>query len=136
MKKLLTLALCLFCWAGMSHADENAFFSYGPLELNVPFKVGRLVYLYDFKAVPGEANKVGGESPFLTLWDKVEGTLGVVTSLAGNGAPFVGGNVLVGNLLEKWVTLPPDFSIGGFAGWDFRAENPTLGIKASIALWK
>lgn len=136
MKRIIMVAACLLCWTGMSYADDAAYFKAGPLELNIPFKVGRIVYLYDFNAPVGEANRVGGETPFVKLWNRVEGTLGVTTSLSGAGVPFVGGNVLLGNVLDKYITLPPDLAIGGFAGWDFRQEDATYGLKASIRLWQ
>jgi len=131
MKKL-AIAMCLLCWAGMVYADENAYFKAGPLELNIPLKVARATYMYDAKA---KQNLVGAESPFATLWGKVEGTMGAVTSLEGQGTPFVGGNILIGNLLDKYVTLPAEFSIGGFGGFNFHSEMPMYGLKASVKIW-
>lgn len=132
MKKLLVLCACLLCWAGLSYADDSAYFKAGPLELNIPLKTTRATYIYDFK---GKQNLVGGESPFLTLWGKVEGTIGAVTSLEAQGTPFVGGNVLIGNVLDRWVTLPTDFSIGAVGGWNFNAEQALYGLKASVKVW-
>ena len=133
MKKLYTLVtICLLSAVSYAHADDNAFFKVGPLELNVPFKTASVTYLYDFNA---NQNLVGGETSIVTLWNRVEGTVGAVTSLQGQGTPFVGGNILLGNLLDRWVALPPELKIGGFGGWDFRAESPIYGIKASIQLW-
>lgn len=130
MKKLLSV--CLLCMAGFAFADDPAFFKIGPLELNIPFKTTRVVYLFDFGA---KANLVGGETPLLTLWNKVEGDVGAVTSVQGQGTPFVGGNVLIGNLLDKWVTLPTDFSVGFFGGYDFHTKAPIYGPKASLKIW-
>ena len=131
MKKLL-FSLCLFCLAGLSFADDAAFFKVGPLALNIPLKTANVVYMYDFHQ---NANLVGAESPVVTLWNKVEGTVGAVSSLQGQGTPFVGGNILVGNIFDKYVTLPAGFSIGGFGGWDFRAEESIYGLKASTKIW-
>lgn len=124
--------MALFAVVLKAHADDTAYFSYGPLSLNVPFKTARATYLYDFHA---KQNLVGGETPVVTLWNRVEGTGGVVTSLQGQGTPFVGGNIIIGNLLDKYVTLPTDFLIGGFGGWNFNAKAPIYGLKASMKIW-
>lgn len=115
-----------------AHADDNAYFKYGPLSLNVPLKTVQVVYMYDFRATQ---NLVGGETPILTLWDRLEGDFGAVTSLEGAGTPFVGGNLLIGNLLDKWVTLPADLKVGGFGGYNFNTDHPIYGLKASYKLW-
>ena len=65
----------------------------------------------------------------------MEGTVGVVTSLSGKGSPTIGGDIIIGNLLEKWVTLPADINIGGFAARDFNAGGWLYGVKASTKLW-
>ena len=130
MKRLFAvLALML---ASTAYADDNAYFKAGPLELNIPFKSTRVVYLFDFKA---HQSLVGGETPFLTLWNRLEGTGGVVTSLDGAGTPFLGGNVIVGNLLERYVALPTDFLIGAFGGYNARSEQPVFGLKGSLKIW-
>lgn len=132
MRKLLLAAIALMGFSVLAYG-EDAFFKVGPLELDIPLKTGRAVYLYDFR---GEQTLVGAETPVLTLWNRVEGTAGVVSSLEGNGSPFLGGNVLVGNLLQKYVTLPEDLAVGGFLGHDFNSEASMYGLKASIKLWK
>jgi len=136
MKKLLIVSLAslgILCNVPkLSIADDAAFFKIGPLSLNVPFKTGMVTYMYDFNA---NKNLIGGETILATVWDRVEGTLGAVTSLDGQGTPFVGGNILLGNLLDRWVTLPSDIRIGGFGGYDFNAETPIYGLKASYKLW-
>lgn len=141
MKKLLAI-LCLFCGIqGVAHADDTAFFKLGPLALNVPFKSVSVTYLFDFHA---NESLVGGETPIASLFDnpateafdpRIEGVVGAVTSLQGQGTPFVGGNILVGNLVDKWVSLPSDLKIGGYGGWNFHTEAPIYGLKASIAIW-
>lgn len=135
MRKLLSVvamvAGLLSVGAGSLKA-EDAFLKLGPLELAIPFKTANVTYMYDFNA---NKNLVGGETVIATLWGKVEGTAGVVTSLDGQGAPFLGGNILIGNLLERWVSLPEEFKIGGFGGYDFRADSPMYGLKASIKIW-
>ena len=135
MKSKLPVFLALFLMfsvGGICRADDAAYFSYGPLSLNIPLKTARVTYLFDFKA---KQNLVGGETPVVTLWNRIEGTVGAVTSLEGQGTPFIGGNVLIGNLVEKWVTLPSDLTVGGFGGWNFRTAAPIYGLKASVKLW-
>ena len=133
MRKLF-IAIAVLCASPIrpAFADDNAYFKAGPLELNIPFKTAAVTYMYDFKA---HQSLVGGETPIATLWGRVEGTVGAVTSLDGQGTPFVGGNVLIGNLIEKWVTLPSDFKIGGFGGWNFHSEAPIYGLKTSMRIW-
>ena len=130
MKRLLAGVL-LFCLCGIAMADDTAFFKVGPLSLNIPLKTTSVTYLYD---VQGNQNMVGGETPIISLWDKVEGTVGVVTSLDGNGTPFVGGNINVGNTLDKWVSLGP-INIGVFGGYDFKREAAIFGPKAATKIW-
>lgn len=133
MKKchLLLIAL-VFSICSVAHADDTAFFKLGPLSLNVPFKTASVTYLYDFNA---KKNLVGGETPIVTLWERLEGTVGAVTSLEGQGAPFVGGNLLLGNVLSRYIALPEDLKVGGFGGWDFNSDAPIYGLKASYKLW-
>lgn len=133
MKKLYILAvLCVLGGVSFTHADDTAFFKFGPLELNIPFKTAAVTYLYDFNA---KKNLVGGETPIVTLWQRLEGTVGAVTSLEGQGAPFVGGNILLGNVLARYIALPEDLKVGGFGGWDFNQDAPIYGLKASYKLW-
>lgn len=133
MNKLLLLALALvFTPHGPAHAEDPAYFKAGPLSLTVPLKTVRATYMYDFNA---NQNLVGGETPFARLFDRVEGTFGAVTSLEGQGTPFVGGNVLLGNVLERYIALPPDLAIGGFGGWNFNTDAPIYGLKASVKIW-
>lgn len=132
MRKLLLALAIVFGVSVAASADESAFFKAGPLELSIPLKTTRIVYLFDFN---GNRSLVGGETPIIRLWDKVEGTVGAVTSLDGIGAPFVGGNVLIGNVLQKYVTLPEEFNLGAFGGRDFRADQYIYGLKASLKVW-
>lgn len=115
-----------------SHADDNAYFTAGPVSLNIPLKTAAVTYLFDFKA---NQNLVGGETPVITVWNRLEGDIGAVTSLQGAGTPFVGGNLLIGNILDQWITLPSDLKIGGFGGYNFRTDAPIYGLKASYKLW-
>lgn len=133
MKKLLVLLAVIALWPiRPAMADDNAFFKAGPLSLSIPLKTARATYMFDFNA---NQNLIGGETPIASLWNRVEGTIGAVTSLQGQGTPFVGGNILVGNLLDKYVSLPSDLAIGGFGGWNFNSDAPIYGLKASVRLW-
>lgn len=132
MKRLVLLAGLLLVGPRFAFADDNAYFKAGPLSLNIPLKTVQVTYMFDFNA---NKNLVGGETPVVTLWDKVEGTVGAVTSLEGEGTPFVGGNILLGNVVQKYITLPEDLKIGGFGGYDFRTDAAIYGLKASYKLW-
>jgi len=133
MKRLVLLAGLIVGCLGSAVAEEvPAYFKLGPLELNIPLKTVKATYLYDFNA---HQNLVGGETPFITLWNRIEGVGGAVTSLEGQGTPFVGGNILIGNLLDRYITLPQDFSIGGFGGWNFRTDAAVYGLKGSVKIW-
>lgn len=129
---MLALAVLASLCPKPARADDPLSLPLGPLTLTVPLKSVRVTYLYDFHA---SQNLVGGETPFITAWNRVEGTLGAVTSLQGQGTPFLGGNILVGNLLDRYVTLPADLAIGGFGGYNVNASAPIYGIKASVKLW-
>lgn len=135
MKSKFLAFLALFLMFGPlrpAAADDPVFFKYGPLSLNIPLKTMSVTYMYDFHSTQ---NLVGGETVIATIWDRIEGTAGAVTSLRGQGTPFVGGNIIIGNLLDRWVSLPSEFKIGGFGGYDFNAETSMYGLKASVALW-
>lgn len=136
MKKLL-LALCLFCGiVGAAHADDTAYFKIGPLALNVPFKTADVVYLFNaLDKVGDNRSLIGGETTVFTVWDRVSGTVGVVTSGAGNGLFFVGADINTGNLLDKIISLGP-IRIGGFGSYDTRNDSWMAGPKASILLWQ
>src|SRR5260370_10805192 len=130
MKKLIVA--CLLCWAGLAWSYDTTYFSYGPISLNIPLKTTSVVYLYDFHQ---RQNLVGGETPVITGWNRVEGTVGGITSLQGAGTPFIGGKVLIGNVLHKYLTLPMDLKLGGLRGWNFRLQDAIYGLKTSIKLW-
>lgn len=131
MKKLMMLAVLLLT-ASVAMADDNAYFKLGPLELNIPFKTAKVTYMFDFHE---DKNLVGGETVVASLFNQIEGTIGAVTSLEGQGTPFVGGNILIGNVVDKFITLPEDFTIGGFGGYNFRVNAPMYGLKASVKIW-
>lgn len=134
MKKLLLLlAAVLVLGPKFAFADDNAFFKAGPLELNIPFKTASVVYLYDGI---NQRSLTGGETPIFTVWNKVSGTVGVVTTIDNaSGAPFLGADLDLGNALERFVSLGP-IKLGGWGGRDFRESKWMGGVKASLPLWQ
>lgn len=132
MKKGLLAFVVLVGMVGIAKADETAYFSYGPLSLNIPFKTADVVYLYDGV---NQRSLTGGETTIFTVFNKVRGTVGVVTTIQNaQGAPFVGADVDLGNALDRFLNLGP-IQIGGFGGRDFREDRWIGGLKASLLLW-
>ncbi len=123
--------LTLHAMADPAPEETNIYLEAGPLKLTVPFKSVDVVYLFDGL---NQRSLVGGETTILTLWDKVSATAGGVTSLQGAGTPFLGFDIALGNVLDRYVNLGP-LRIGGFGGRDFRARLWVAGLKASILLW-
>lgn len=143
MKKLLLLAAVFLMWsskpamamADMAEAESNAYFEIGPLNLTIPFKTAEVVYLFNALDNTGtERNLIGGETTIFTVWDRVSGTVGVVTSPSGNGTFFIGADVNTGNALDRFLSLGP-IRIGGFGAYDSRNDSWMAGPKASLALW-
>lgn len=118
--------------ASLCRADEKAYFKAGPLELNVPFQTGDVVYLFNaLDRETKERSLVGAETTVFTVWNKVSGTLGMVTSATGAGTFFLGADI---NVLERVVNLGP-LRVGGFGGYDSRNDAWMAGPKCSIQLW-
>lgn len=133
MKKLMML--CLLCMAGGSFADSPAYFKTGPLELNIPFKAVDVVYLFNALDKQGkDRSLVGGETTVFTVWQKVSGTVGVVTNGGGAGTFFVGADIATGNTLDKFISLGP-LRVGGFGGYDTRNSAWMAGPKCSLSIW-
>lgn len=132
LNKSLIVLFLLSAGAVSLHADD-VLFRIGPLDLNIPFKTAQATYLYDFKL---NENLIGAETPVLTLWNKLEGTVGAVTSLQGQGTPFIGGNVKLSELLPGLVNFPTGFSVGAFGGRNFNQGEWIYGLKASTRLWQ
>lgn len=144
MKKLLLLLAVLlwpvrpsFAMADPANAaqDTDVYFRVGPLELNIPLKTVDVVYL--FNGLGDDASRrhlVGGETTIFTAWQRLSGTVGVVTSAEGNGALFFGADVNTGNALDRFIDLGP-IRVGGFGAWDSRAGAWMAGPKVSLALW-
>lgn len=124
------LFISLILLASIANADD-AYFKFGPFELTVPFKTADVVYLYD--GINSES-LVGGETTIARGWDKVSATIGVVTSLSGNGTPYCGADLDAGSILQRYVNLG-NIRIGGWGGRNFREGEWSGGLKASTKLW-
>lgn len=136
MKKLLVFLAVFLMWPNRPVFAETAYFKAGPLELNIPFKTADVVYL--FNALDSEIKErslIGAETTVFTVWEKVSGTVGVVTSASGAGTFFLGADLNTGNFLDKVVSLGP-IRIGGFGAYDSRNDSWMAGPKASIQLWQ
>src|SRR5206468_12699854 len=110
---------------------QSIYYHIGPLNLNVPWENVNVVYLYDLQAA---RNLVGGEAVVASLW-RLQGTVGAVTSLDGNGAPFVGGNLWFSNPLPQ-IAILNEVKPGVFAGYDWNRAAAMFGFKAAIPLFQ
>ena len=131
MKKSL-LALCLFCgMAGVAHADDpTIFWSFGKLNVLVPFSDVSAVYLWDFV---GQRSLLGAETPVLSAW-KIQVTAGGVSSLDGRGSPIVGAHLALPNPVQNYASLS-GLKPGVFGGRDFNTKAWIGGIKVSQSIF-
>lgn len=132
MKRLKGIALAVLfgiVFHKPLHADD-ILYQVGPLTLKVPFKTVNVVALYD---AIGKRPLAGAETPLVTLW-KITGDLGAVTTVEAQGAPYVGGHLELGTIVDKWLSLG-DIHFGGFGGYDWNRGSAIAGIKATIPLW-
>lgn len=136
MKKLIVAVFFFVTAIGAVRADEpvqvsdRILWDWGTFKVFVPFKTINAVGLWDFVA---KRSMVGGETPVAAL-NKLQFVAGGVTSLDGQGTPFVGVHFRVLNPTENFVPLA-SFSPGIFAGRNFRDNAWVFGIKASIGLF-
>lgn len=130
MKKvLIALAFCL-AFSGISKAESKVLFDLGTAKVYIPFTSVDTSYLWDFVK---KQSLVGGETPIMS-WKSLEFTGGAVTSLEGEGTPFVGARLNLDNPAEQWVPLA-GVHPGLFAGRDFRNNAWVYGIKASVNIF-
>lgn len=111
-------------------ADPNIFFSLGKLNLYVPFTEIKVTSLYDFV---GQSGLVGAETPIFGVW-KLQFTAGAITSLDGEGSPFVGANLELQNPLSNFVPIT-DLKPGVFGGRDFNKNSWIYGIKVAKSIF-
>ena len=129
MKKLLLIVVLLLASVS-AKADEIAV-NFGPVNLLVPFSSVDAVYQYD---AVGKTSLVGAETPILSVW-KLRFTGGAVTSIDGEGTPFIGANLAISNPAENYVPLV-DVKPGLFVGRNFRTNEWIAGLKASINIFE
>lgn len=132
MKKLLVVLALLAGLATTSHADgtQGVYFSLGPLNLTLPWDNPQVTYLYDFEA---KSSLVGGEAQLAQIW-KFGVSAGAVTSLQGQGAPFVGVDLELPNPAPQFASLAA-IHPGAFGGYNFTSGKAMFGLKASVAIF-
>lgn len=108
----------------------DVYFHIGALNLTVPWENVNVVYLYDLQ---GKRNMVGGEAVVAKLW-RLQGTFGAVTSLDGQGSPFVGGNLWFENPIPSLAILG-QIKPGVFGGYSWRDNAAMFGFKASMPIF-
>lgn len=111
-------------------SNPGIYYHVGALNFTLPWDNVNVVYLYDLQ---GKRNLVGGEAVIASLW-KLQGTVGAVTGLDGQGAPFVGGNLWFDNPIPQLAILNT-VKPGIFGGYDWNAKATMFGFKAAIALF-
>jgi hypothetical protein len=137
MKKLLATLLVL-ALSPVAHADVfsttgtgmDTIFHVGKLDIHIPLNSAQVAYLYDAQALQ---SLVGAETTVLSIW-KLNGTAGAVTSLQGQGTPFLGLNLAIDNPLAAHLSLG-SIQLGAFGGYDFRAKSFMVGPKAAVAIF-
>lgn len=132
MKKTAWGILALAMASPAFAQSTDAYFEIGPLALTIPLRTADLAYLYDFRR--GQ-NLVGADTPVFRLWNRFSGVIGAVTSLDGQGTPYVGGDLELGETLGNLTSLGP-VKIGGWGGYNFRNDEAVGGLKASVKLWE
>lgn len=128
MRKLLIAGLLLGCVSVARSDSLNP--NFGPLTLHLPFQNVNATYLYD---LIGRQSLVGAETPLATIW-KIDVTAGAVTSISGEGTPFVGFNLDIPNPAPQYTALAA-IHPGVFGGRDFRTNDWMGGLKASINIF-
>jgi len=116
--------------SGICKADGGILWSFGKLNVLVPFNEVNAVYLYDFVL---KRNMVGAETPLMSAW-KLQMTAGGVTSIDGNAAPFLGVNLDLPNPAPNFASLA-QIKPGLFGGRDWQSSGWIAGIKASVSIF-
>ena len=129
MKKLVLLLIVLM-WPLRPAAAQGGYNLYGPFNIHIPLQSADVTYLYDAR---GNRSLVGAETLVLSAW-KLEGTVGGVTSLDGQGTPFISINLAMDNPLATHLTLG-SIKLGAFGGFDFRNHAFIVGPKAAVSIF-
>lgn len=149
MKRLALLVSLVLGLAGLSRADSvvtagpgaapvppaisgtsSIYYHIGALNLTIPWDNVNAVYMYDLNA---KRNLVGGEAGIASLWI-IQATVGAVTSIDGNGAPYVGGNIWLPNPIPQLAILNY-IKPGVFGGYDWNRGASIFGFKAAIPIF-
>lgn len=133
MNKLLLVIAILLASVGVLPADEtnpSILWNFGSFNILVPFKIVDAVYLWDFV---GKKSMIGAETP-IASYKRLQFVAGGVTSIDGQGTPFVGMHLLLVNPAENWIPLS-SFKPGLFGGRDFNQDAWVFGVKASVNLF-
>lgn len=110
--------------------DGEIYAHVGPLNLTIPWQNVNVVYLYDFQS---DRSLIGGEAVVASIW-RIQATVGAVTSLAGNGSPFVGGNIWFPNPVPQ-IAILNEIKPGVFGGWDWTEGHSIFGVKAAYPIF-
>jgi len=130
MKKAILVVSLILGLSGVSKADENIWFNLGSLQFNVPLVHVEAVGLWDFVQKRGLA---GAETPLIS-YKNIQITGGAITTIDGEGSPFVGAHVVLQNPAENFAPLA-GFHPGIFGGRDFNNDAWILGLKATVGLF-
>lgn len=129
MKKLLFVGI-LFSALGIAKADDTPtlWVSFGKLNVYVPLTQIDVVYQYDFV---GKRSLIGGETPIVG-YKRAIFTGGAITSIEGEGSPFLGMHFIVDNPIPTWFSKTlADIQPGIFGGRDFNHNAWIFGLKVS-----
>lgn len=129
MKKILLVLSFLFLSASVK-AETKLLTDFGSVKLYIPFTSVDTTYMWDFV---GKKSLVGGETP-LAAWKALEFTGGAVTSLDGEGIPFLGARLNLANPAETWVPLS-QVHPGLFVARDFRNNGWAYGVKFAVNIF-
>lgn len=131
MKKMLFVALFLGMVGSVKAVEESdILFKLGSVNVLLPFSDVSATYLFDGVA---KQSLVGAETP-LIQWHKVQITGGAVTSIDGEGSPFLGANLLIDNPASNYIPLS-GIKLGAFGGRNFANNEWMAGIKAGISIF-
>lgn len=129
MKKLI-LAISILFVGSVVKADSNILFKLGTVNVLLPFADVSATYLFDGVA---KQSLVGAETP-LVQWHKLQLTGGAVSSVQGEGTPFVGINLIIDNPARNFVPLT-GLNLGIFGGRNFNQNEWMAGVKAAVSIF-
>lgn len=128
MKKML-LVVAFLSMSGVAKADD-VLFKLGTVNVLLPFSDVSATYLFDGVA---KQSLVGAETP-LVQWHKLTLSGGAVTSIQGEGSPFLGINLELPNPVANFTSLA-GIKPGVFGGRNFNTNEYICGFKASVSIF-